>query len=212
MKIAKCLSVFFALIAAALIALTAVAYVRFHQTPPMIQTPVEEAEKRAEMLMDAICRGDYSAAGESLYGNPQLQWNQETASELGALLWEEYSSTMSYEFAGQCYATGSGIFRDVTVTVLDIPALRPKIQEQFQALMEPYLTDVQYDSEAFDENGALRQDFAAEKLHKAAGQILWLNNSFTSHKITLELVFENGQWWVVPTQSLIDIVAGVTTP
>ena len=212
MKIAKCLSVFFLLIAVAVIAVTAMAYVKFYQAPPMIQTPVEEAEKRAEMLMDAICQGDYSAAGESLYGNPELQWNRETASQLGALLWEEYSTTMSYEFAGPCYATGAGIFRDVTVTVLDIPALRPKIQERFQALMDPYLTDVQYDSEAFDENGALRQDFAADKLHKAVSQILLLNNSYTSHQITLELVFENGQWWVVPAQSLIDIVAGVTTP
>ena len=212
MKIAKCLSVLFALIAAALIAVTAVAYVRFSQTPPMIQTPVEEAEKRTEMLMDAICQGDYSAAGESLYGSPELHWNQDTASDLGAMLWEEYSSTMSYEFAGQCYATKSGIFRDVTVTVLDIPALRPKIQERFQALMEPHLTDVQYDSEAFDENGALRQDFVAEKLHKAVWQILLLNNSYISHQITLELVFQNGQWWVVPTQSLIDMVTGMTTP
>ena len=86
MKIAKCLSVFFLLIAVAVMAVTAVAYVKFYQAPPMIQTPVEEAEKRAEMLMDAICQGDYSAAGESLYGNPELKWNQETASQLGAML------------------------------------------------------------------------------------------------------------------------------
>lgn len=212
MKIAKILSVFFALVAVAIMAVTAAAYVRFHQTPPMIQTPVEDAEAKAEMLMEAICQGDYAVAGECLYGNPALQWNQETASELGAALWEAYNSTLSYEFAGPCYGTGSGIYRDVTVTALDISALRPKIQERFEILMEPYLADAQYDSEAFDENGALRQEFAAEKLQKAVEQVLWLDNEFASRQITLELVYQNGQWWVMPTQNLVDIVSGAVAP
>lgn len=211
MKLAKYLSVFFAVLAAVLIGATAICYACFHQTPPMIQTPVEEAEVRSEALMEDICRGDYVAAGESLYGSPELKWDPDTASELGALLWQAYSSTMSYEFAGPCYATGSGIFRDVTITVLDIPALQPKIQEQFLQLMEPHLTEARYDSEAFDENGLLRQTFAADMLAQAVEQVLQQDNAFASHRITLELVLENGQWWVMPKRSLIDIVAGVTT-
>ena len=43
MKFAKCLAVFFAVLAVALIVATAMGYERFHQTPPMIQTPVEKA-------------------------------------------------------------------------------------------------------------------------------------------------------------------------
>lgn len=212
MKFAKVLSVFFALIAVALIVATAVGYDRFHQEPPMIQTPIEKAEIRTELLMDAICCGDYAAAKESLCGEPELQWNRETASELGALLWQEYSSTMSYAFDGPCYVTGAGVFRDVTVTVLDIAALRPKIQERYQLLMDPYLDEARYDSEAFDENGNLRQDFAAAVLQQAAEQmVLYYENAYTSYQITLELVLQNGQWWVVPTRTLIDVVAGAVT-
>lgn len=212
MKFAKFLSILFAVIAVALIVATAIGYARFYQEPPMIQTPIEKAEIRTQMLMDAICSGDYAAAKGSLYGEPELQWNREAASELGALLWQEYSSTMSYAFDGPCYVSGSGVFRDVTVTVLDIPALRPKIQERFQLLMEPYLTEARYDSEAFDENGNLRQDFAADVLQQAAEQmVLYYENAFTSYQITLELVLQNGQWWVVPTRTLIDVVAGAVT-
>lgn len=211
MKISKYLSVFFAVMAAAVIAATAISYAQLHQTPPMIQTPVEEAQSRTEMLLEALCQGDYAAAGESLYGSPELQWNQETASELGTLLWQAYSSTMSYEFSGSCYATGSGIFRDVTITVLDVPALSPKIQERFQLLMEPHMADAQYDSEAFDEHGVLRQEFAANMLRQAVEQTLQEDNACVSYPVTLELVFQNGQWWVVPERALIDIVAGVMT-
>lgn len=211
MKHAKYLSIFFAAIAAVLIVATAIGYVCFHREPPMIQTPVEEAEVRTELLMEAICRRDYAAAGESLYGKPELQWNWETASWLSTRLWLAYAGSMSYEFSGPCYATGSGICRDVTVTVLDIPALSPKIQDQFQLLMEPYLTEARYGSEAFDENGVLRQDFAEDVLHQAVEQTLQEDNARASYPITLELVFQNGQWWVVPKQTLIDIVAGVVT-
>jgi hypothetical protein len=211
MKLAKFLSVFFAVVAVALIVATAIGYVCFHQTPPMIQTPVEEAEVRTEMLMDALCRGDFVAAGESLYGNPELQWDRETSTKLGELLWQAYSTTMSYEFTGPCYATGSGIFRDATVTVLDVEALRPKIQGQFLLLMDPHLAEAQFDSEAFDAKGALRPEFAEEMLREAVELVLQKDNARTSHQITLELVCENGQWWVVPKRSLVNIVAGVVT-
>lgn len=211
MKISKYLSIIFAALAAVLIAATAICYACLRQTPPMIQTPVEEAEARTELLMEAICQGDYSAAAESLWGNPELKWDQEGASDLGGLLWPAYSGSISYEFAGPCYATGSGIFRDVTVTALDIPALRPKIQGRFLQLMNPYLAEAQYDSEAFDENGALRPEFAADMLRRAVEQALLENNASASYTITLELMFRDGQWWVVPNRSLTDIVAGAAT-
>ena len=211
MKLRKYLSAVFAVMAAALILATAVGYVCFHKAPPMIGMPVEEADLKAEQLMDAICRGDYAAAGESLYGKPELGWNREAASQLGDQLWQAYSGTMSYEFSGHCYATGSGIFRDVTVIVLDIPALNPKIQERFEQLMEPHLVEARYDSEVFDENGALRQAFAADLLSQAVEQILQENAVFSCYQISLELIYQNGQWWVVPGDALIDIIAGAMT-
>ena len=102
-------------------------------------------------------------------------------------------------------------YLNVTMTVLDIPALSPKIQERFLLLMEPYLADARYDSEAFDENGVLRQDFAADVLRRAVQQTLLLEDASASYRITLELVYRDGQWWVLPERNLIDIVAGAMT-
>ena len=211
MKSAKYLSVIFAAIAAVMIAATAIGYVCFHHQPPMIQTSVEGAQARSEQLMEAICRGDHAAVGESMYGKPELQWNREEAAWLSTRLWQAYTDSMSYAFSGPCYATEEGIFRDVTVTALDVPALSPKIQERFQLLLEPYLTVSRYDSEVNDENGDLRQEFTADILHQAVEQILQEENAGAEYKITLELVFQDDQWWVVPKQPIIDIIAGVTT-
>lgn len=209
MKYAKFLSIFFAVIAVVMIAATAIGYICFRHEPPMIQTPIQEAEARTEMLMEAICSGDYAAAGESLHGKPELQWDQKTAAWLSTRLWQAYGESMSYTFSGPCYATESGIYRDVTITALDVPALSPKIQERFDLLLEPYLTVSRYDSEIYDENGVLLQEFTADILHQAVEQILLEENTSTDYQITLALTFQDGQWWVVPEQSLIDIIAGV---
>lgn len=209
MKYAKYLPIIFAVVAAVLVVATVIGYVCFHREPLTIQTPLEDAEARAELLMESICQGDYAAAGESLCGEPELQWDQETAAWLSTQLWQAYADSMSYEFCGPCYVTGSGIFRDVTVTALDVPALSPKIQERFDQLLEPYLLVSRYDSEVNEKDGALRQEFTADILHQAVEEILQEENACTDCRITLELVFQDGQWWVVPDQSLIDIIAGV---
>ncbi|MBQ9857502.1 MAG: hypothetical protein IJO77_00725 [Oscillospiraceae bacterium] len=211
MKFAKIFSVIFAVLAVVLIALTAVGYVSFHREPPMIGTPVDEADSAAESLAEAVCRMDYAAASDILYGNPELQWDEETATPLGTRLWQAYAGSMSYEFNGPCYATADGIFRDVTFTALDISALEPKIQERFDLLMEPYLAESKHNYEIYDENGVMRQDFTENILYQAVDEILLEDNARTDYQITLELVFQDGKWLVVPNQTLIDIIAGVMT-
>ena len=209
MKYTKFLSVLFAVIAALLIVSTAVGYAVFHSAPPMIGTSTNAAEAVSEELIDSICNMDYTAAGEILYGKPALQWAAETASPLSTQLWTAYTNSMTCEFSGPCYATEAGIFRDVTVTALDISALSPKIQERFDLLLEPYLAESRRNTEIYDENGIMRQDFTAGVLYQAIDEILSEDNAHAVHTITLELVFEDGQWWVVPSQSLIDVVVGI---
>ena len=99
----------------------------------------------------------------------------------------------------------------MTFTALDISALEPKIQERFDLLMEPYLAESKHNYEIYDENGVMRQDFTENILYQAVDEILLEDNARTDYQITLELVFQDGKWLVVPNQTLIDIIAGVMT-
>jgi len=211
MKLAKVLSLFFAMIAVLMVTATAIVYAHFRGEPPMIQLSMDELNARTDILMEAICRGDYSAASASLYGSPELQWDHDTAAWLSTRLWSAYSDSITYAFSGPCYATNSGIFRDVTITVLDVPALSSKIEDRFQLLLEPYLTVSRYDPEINEEDGSLRQEFIADVLHQAVEQILSEDNPTIDFRITLELTFKDGQWWVIPQQPLIDIISGTVT-
>ena len=212
MKFNKILSILFAVIAVALIALTAFGYAAFHDEPPMIKTSTDIAEAKTITLMEAICHGDYAAASAVLYGNPTIEWSWDTASNLSTTLWTAYADSISYEFDGSSYTTESGIFRDVTITAMDVAALGPKIYERFQQLSDPYVTAATRDHEIYDEDGNLRQEFTEKLLYQAIDEILAEDNATVSYQITLELVFQDGQWWVVPSKSLIDIVAGVMVP
>ena len=211
MKYTKLLSAFFTVLAAVSVVLTAVGYVCFHSKPPMLLTSTEDAEARTELLMESVCSANYTSAGEVLHGKPELQWNTVTSSPLSTQLWQAYTSSMTYEFSGPCYSTESGIFRDVTVTALDISALSPKIQERFDLLMEPYLAESKRNSDIYDENGIMRQDFTANLLYQAIDEILGEDIVPVDRQITLELVFDDGQWWVVPSKPLMEIIVGVIT-
>ena len=168
MKYTKFLSVLFAVIAALLIVSTAVGYAVFHSAPPMIGTSTNAAEAVSEELIDSICNMDYTSAGEILYGKPALQWAAETASPLSTQLWTAYTNSMTCEFSGPCYATEAGIFRDVTVTALDISALSPKIQERFDLLLEPYLAESRRNTEIYDEAlDANETEYAVQMVKKA---------------------------------------------
>lgn len=208
MKLANILSKVFALVAAGLILAVAVGYNRYCDTPLMILTSMEQPEKQTEILMEAICKGDYAAAENVLYGHPKLEWNPEQASELGTVIWDAFDNSISYEFSGGCYASSSGIFRDVTVTKLDIPALIPKIQECFQQLLAQRSTEYQKLSDVLDENGNYHESFVMGVLMEASEQVLQENNSVSRWNLTLKLIRQDGQWQIVPSQQLISIISG----
>lgn len=211
MKSTKILSKLFALAAAALVMAAAVGYGLFRNTPLMILTPVDRAENQTEVLMEALSRGDYAAAGNVMDGQPKLEWNPDQSSETSAILWKAFTGSISYEFSGGCYAAPSGICRDVTVTALDIPALIPLIQERFQQLLPQRVEEHHKKSEIYDENGNYQEAFVMDVLAQAAGQIVQECGTSASWNLTLELVHRDGQWWIVPDQKLIAVISGALT-
>lgn len=211
MKLANILSKVFAFAAAGLILAAVAGYNLYGNTPLMLLTPMDHPEKQTQTLMEAVCKGDYSAAEDVLYGHPKLVWNPDQASQLGSVLWDAFDDSISYEFSGGCYATSSGIFRDVTVTALDIPALIPRIQARFQQLLPQRSTEYQKLSDVLDENGNYHESFVMGVLLEAAEQVLQEGNSFSSWSLTLELVRQDGRWLVVPSQQLVSIMSGAWT-
>lgn len=206
MKLTKLFSALFGVLFGLLLIATAVLGVSSRNAAPVLLGTAEQADARTEALMEAVCQQDYASAEALLVGNPSLTPERETANALSRVLWEAYGDSLSYAFTGSCHASGDGLSRYVTVTMLDIPAVLETLQAQSSRLLT---SKAAADLEAaYDESGTYREEFVMEVLAEAAQQLLEAEAPLTSRELTLQLVCRNGQWLIQPDSALTDVLSG----
>lgn len=175
---------------------------------PVLLTQPEAAAERAEAMMDAVCEGDYVGAASFMYGSPDLGAAREPADEVGTLIWSAFLDSIRYEFTGDCYATDSGVARDVTVESLDIAGITGDLKEIAQELLAQWVTAAEDVDQIYDEDGEYREDFVMEVLNDAVRQALEQNSTYSSREVTLNLTYQDDQWWIVPDAALLEAISG----
>ena len=167
----------------------------------MVATP-EGAEVCSQDLMTAIQAGDYAAATDCLYGQVNLGADREPGDDLGALIWKAFQDSITYEFIGNCYATTTGVARDLWITTLDLTSLNQNLSQRVTDLAESAEESI------YDAEGHILEDQLHLLLLTALADALEQDASTITHKIQLNLVYQNGQWWVVPDTALLQAISG----
>ena len=167
----------------------------------MVQTPAA-AQACSEDLMAAIASGDYAAASGKLYGQVDLGAGREPSDDLGALIWDAFEDSITYEFIGDCYATTTGVARDLWVTSLDLASVNLNLSQRVVELAEAS------DEEIYDQDGNIQQDLLHQLLLDALAGALDQDSSTVTQKLQLNMVYQNGQWWVVPDAALLQVISG----
>ena len=111
-------------------------------------------------------------------------------------------------FQGKCYATDSGVALDVTVTALDVSAATASLATRAQTLLSERIEKAEDPAEVYDENNEYRADVVAAVLREAAEQTLENDAQLTDRELTLQLVYQDGQWWIVPDAALLQAISG----
>lgn len=208
MKLSKFFSLIFALLGMVLATVAVVVTFRSLDAAPVLLSYSGEAEVQAEALMDAICEGDFSAAGAQMYGQPDLGVDRQPADTVGVLIWDAFVDSLAYEFHGNCYATDAGVARDVTITCLDISSVTDTLGERSRSLLAQRVAEAEDIEQIYDENGEYREDFVMEVLYDAAVQALKEDAVYETQDVTLNLTYQQDRWWVLPSQPLIAAISG----
>ena len=66
-------------------------------TSPVLLSPAQEAQGQVAVMMDALCQGDFSQVEQCFLGNPSLGIDREPEDESGALVWDAFIGSFSYE-------------------------------------------------------------------------------------------------------------------
>lgn len=208
MKTTKVLSAVFAGVAACAAAAAVCLSFTSLNASPVLLSPPDEAEAQVTAMMDAVCQADYDRASEYLYGTPALGVDREAADEVGALLWDAYTDSISYELVGDCYATDNGLAQNVKITSLDVTTVTAVLRERSQTLLEERVAEAKDTKEIYDEDNEYREEFVMDVLYDAAEEALEQDASEMTVALTLNLTYQDGQWWIVADNELLDAISG----
>lgn len=208
MKIARFFAVIFGLIGMVLlIGSVGLCLMSLDAPVRMTETPAE-AVACSEELLEAIENGDFTAAGNLLYGKPDLGVDRMPEDVESVLIWDAFIRSISCEFKGSCYATDTGIARDASITAMDIPSVTEKLNVRAHTLLTQRVENAVDMAELYDEENNFREELVAEVLNEAVVQALAEDAKTVTWDVTLNLICRDGQWWVVPDQALLTALAG----
>ena len=180
----------------------------FRNQEPILLGEAGEAQESASAFMNAVCAADFTQASESIVGQPKLGVDRESNTEVGNLIWDAYWSSTEYQLIGDCYATDTGVAQKISFTYLDMTLITGKLRERSLALLEERVASAKDTSEIYDENNEYQEDVVMDVLYDATTQILQENSERVTVELVVNLRYENGQWWIVPDEALIDTIFG----
>ena len=208
MKIAKFFAGIFAA-AGAVLLVGSIGLCLFSLNAPVRMTQVPEAAVAcSEELMTAIADGDFASASERLYGQPELGADRDPADAMGLMVWDAFEKSLSCEFQGACYADETGIYRNASITALDIPSVTENLQTRAHALLTQKVEAATDMAELYDENNDFREDLVTQVLYGALAQAISQDGKTVTRDVTLKLIHRDGQWWVVPDAALLQAITG----
>ncbi len=175
---------------------------------PILLTPPDSATGQLTAMLDAVRDADYEKAGTYLLGNPDLGVTGAPEDAVGALFWERYQASIDYALVGECYATAEGLSQDVTITYLDLSTVTQNLRARSQTLLEQRVAETEDLTLVYDENYEYREDYVMAILYDAALEALEQDGRQVTVELTVNLKYQNGQWWVLVDPALLDAISG----
>ena len=175
---------------------------------PVLTEQPEAARNQVVTMLDALCAGEYDTVSGCLYGKPGLGMDREAQDEVGRLIWDALGDSFRYEICSDFHATDSGVALDIIISALDIDSVTVNLRQRAQTLLEQRIAEAEDTDQIYDENNEYREDFVMGALRDAAKDALREDADTISWEITLNLIYEDGQWWIMPESQLLQAISG----
>lgn len=183
------------------------AFQKMNAGPVLVEQP-EAARERVEVLMEAVSNNDYAAASAVIRGNPVFGADREPADAVSRLIWDAFVESIRYELVGDLYATDSGVAQNITVTALDMASVTEYLKERSEKLLEARVTAAENPDDVYDENNEYREDFVMQVLYDATTGALQEDAQTVTSEVTINMIFEDGQWWIIADSALLGAITG----
>jgi hypothetical protein len=181
---------------------------RYPGEKPILLAQPEAAIQQVTGMMEAVCDGDYDKASTYLLGTPSLGVAEPPENPLGILLWDAFLDSTEFSLVGDCYTTDVGLAQNISFTYLDSASVTVNLQDRAQELLNQRVEEAEDVSEIYDENNEYRESVVMEALEEAVQAALQEDAETVTVSLTVNLKYQNGAWWVVVDNALLDAFSG----
>ena len=175
--------------------------------PAKAVKPTREANDFAQLVLGALEDGDFTAVEGYLYGKPSLGLDREPATAEGKQIWNAYRDSITVTADEGCCAEGTTIYQTAQVTCMDIGQTLSGLEQRAGALLTQKLDEQEDPTALLGEDGQIPQTLRDEIRMQALQEALAEPETMTA-QITFQLIEQDGQWWVLPDQALLDVLSG----
>ena len=174
-----------------------------------IQELPQEAISRADAFAQVLNEGDLEKASQMIYGQPDLGVAGSPEELQTAAVWEAFVSSLSFEYTGQWQYADQALFREASVSSMNVSAFLENLPGLAQALVNQKIASAEELTEVYDESGSFREELVDGILQQAVQQTLSQNTDVITREVTVKFVKRDGAWWLVPDQALLHALSGL---
>ncbi len=168
----------------------------------LVFMPSKQPEEVSSSFMTAVCMGEEELASSLLASPMQLNIPLNQPDEAALLLEQSLKDSYSCEAAGAPILDGTNAKQNYKFTSLNVTALVPDILAEVDKELE-YKVENSKKSDVYDKDNNYRTDVLEEIYQSAIVKVLQDAPSYyTQSLIGLELTYQNGEWKVLPNNSL----------
>lgn len=176
--------------------------------PPRVSQLPPELTRQAQALETAVCAGDFAAAGQLLYGQPDLGGEGAPQSSAAGLFWDTFRQNLHWEYTSDLQLTDGGYRAGVRLTLPDIAAMTQNIAPRAKALLEEKMAAATEMTQLYQENG----EFLPELIQQVLDQAIQEAAADTQTRKTIDSSVSfrqaEGSWWAIPDPALMKALTG----
>ena len=207
MKISKLASAVFAVVGTVLLVGSMIVSFAALSKPAKAVKPTQEANDFAQQVLNALDDGDFAGTAAYFYGKPSLGLDREPATTEGKELWNAYRDSIRVTTEERCYGDGANIYQTAQVTHMDIAQTLFRLDQRAGELLKQRIDGAEDPAAVLDENGEVPQTLRDEIRTQAFREALEDAKTATT-QITFQLIEEDGRWWALPDQAMLDVLSG----
>ncbi len=174
---------------------------------PVLRRLPQQAVAQSDAFAKALDDGDLAAAGQLILGQPELGI-QEPKDAMSKLVWQAFLDSLSFEYTSNCYAGQTGICRNGTVTALDVPKTLESLKLCAHDLLSQRVITAESMEDIYDEQFNFREDVVQQVLNQALTEMVRNHQATVTKEVAVMLVQQDGQWYAVPDQALLQAISG----